>query len=195
MELHDLWAEAAKDVVLLGAVIAAGWVIWKQGLKPLGRWFGRMSETRKRIELIASELVPNHGTSLRDAIDRIERQASHNGAALRAWWLGSPYAMYETDSIGNILWTNRAYQRLTGLGAEDLKGLGWVNMIREEERERIKEAGRAAVDDVRSMEIDFFLHNGKLVHCAAEPLKSPDGGLIGFLGSLTPVEGGHDGLE
>lgn len=59
-------------IVLTGAALA---VIWRWVILPIGkaaRAVVRVSEAHPVLMDIASEFKPNHGTSLKDTVDRIE---------------------------------------------------------------------------------------------------------------------------
>lgn len=85
-------------IVAAAAVIGAIGVIWQKAVRPIARavkhvhltydqimeYGGRLSEVEKR----SLELMPNSGTSLRDAVDRIEigqRTNAENLAAHIEW--------------------------------------------------------------------------------------------------------------
>jgi hypothetical protein len=60
---------AAQVIITFGGVVAALGVIWRGLMWPVIRW-GRRIE--KAVSFVEMNMTNNGGTSLRDAIDRIE---------------------------------------------------------------------------------------------------------------------------
>jgi hypothetical protein len=60
---------AAQVIITLGGVVAASGVIWRGLMWPVIKW-GRRIE--KAVSFVEMNMTNNGGTSLRDAIDRIE---------------------------------------------------------------------------------------------------------------------------
>ena len=74
------WHSSANDVILVGAVLAALGVIWRGVLHPIVRFFKRLETTMTFVE---TELKPNGGGSLRDAIDKLVRRTDNLEAIVR----------------------------------------------------------------------------------------------------------------
>lgn len=61
-----LFALLAAVVTGLGGLIAAGVYVWRTKFKPI------LTSTRTAAESAAEQLTPNHGSSARDSLGRIE---------------------------------------------------------------------------------------------------------------------------
>lgn len=62
---------AVQWSITAGAVVTAWAAIWRFVLQPVIRW-GRKLETA--VDFVHEQMINNGGSSLRDAIDRIERR-------------------------------------------------------------------------------------------------------------------------
>lgn len=63
------WSEHVGKLQTLAAVLIALGVIWRMVVRPVMRFGHQVQDTLK-------ELKPNGGSSMRDAIDRLERRMS-----------------------------------------------------------------------------------------------------------------------
>jgi hypothetical protein len=63
------WSEHTDKLQAAAAIIISAGVIWRMVVRPVVRFGHQVQETLK-------ELKPNGGSSMRDAIDRLERRMS-----------------------------------------------------------------------------------------------------------------------
>lgn len=78
---------------------------------------------------ILSELRPNSGSSLKDAIDRIEEKLEFHSASHQFMGDLSGHAVFWTDAEGHNILVNRAYLDYLGYSLEDLLGRRWETII------------------------------------------------------------------
>jgi hypothetical protein len=62
-----------QTVITVAAVLTALGVIWKKGIMPIYR-FAKTVE--KHVSFVESQMTPNGGSSMRDAIQRIEERVN-----------------------------------------------------------------------------------------------------------------------
>ena len=86
---------------------------------------------------MAEEFKPNHGSSLRDSIDRIENNIGNLQAIEHLLLNTSEVAHFQTDEKGGCIWVNQAYMDLTGLTFEQCLGSGWQTILHEDDRGRM----------------------------------------------------------
>jgi len=150
----------------------------------LGQTVALTQETLATLREVRSQLRPNGGSSLHDLVHAI-------AAAQRARDDRDAQALFWTDADGRLTHANRAYQRLTGRTAEELRGSGWVNCVAVEERERVLDLWRDAVTEGRDLDDRYLLRDaaGELRGCAvhATRLLATDGRLLGYYGELLPL--------
>ena len=64
-------------VLIFAGLLAAVGMIWRQGVRPLSRFFRRVAEG---VEFVSDQMRPNGGGSMRDTLDRMEtRQVNVEG--------------------------------------------------------------------------------------------------------------------
>lgn len=103
------------------------------------------------IEEVLKEFKPNCGSSMRDAIDRIEVETKQQTIKIDSvnrkterheqvlWNLiqDSRCGVFETDENGKFIKVNQTYLRMLGVSQEDCLGNNWINQIAEEDRQRV----------------------------------------------------------
>ena len=153
-----------------------------------------MGSTLANLEKIAEELLPNHGTSLRDSVDRIEGTVLLNEQRHRAVLHERGESAWEAGPQGGFRWGSRAFLDLTGRRPEELDGAGLANCILPEDREFVWGEWQAAVKDARDLDIRFKLMrtNGSIVcvHTKAYCLRGrKPGEVLGYWATTNPVCG------
>ena len=68
------WEQHGREIVTVAAVLAALGVIYRAMVRPVMQ-FGRRID--KALGAVEKELQPNGGSSLRDAVNRVESVAGH----------------------------------------------------------------------------------------------------------------------
>jgi len=179
--------DQAEWLNVIVQIAAAAGVIWGVTKIPYYRWQKWLSSNRKdrkmldtdvpglvravaelkqAVAVVQSELIPNHGTSLRDAINRIERLAIKSDRTAEAWLNLDPRAMYTTDDKGLMDWCNRSYVVLTGRPKEDLYGLGYLSTIAKHDLDRVAKV------------IQDFEHRGIFTSELSFDMTVPDNGTV-----------------
>jgi PAS domain S-box-containing protein len=146
-----------------------------------------------KLREILDETKSNGGKSLKDQITRIDRNIHTMSLWLEAGYhLEDKKAIFRTDQNGSFVWVNTAFISLTGRSFEELKGLGWISSVHEEDRSRIAKEWESSVQDKRSFEAEFRIVNSyseeeKFVRGRAVPITdSPS--LVGYLGNWIIIE-------
>jgi len=178
-------------IVLLSAIM--GFIV---ALKPVRFWvvklwkktFGRRGAQLDRIE---SELKPNGGTSMKDAINRIEDRQMDFEAFQTAHLNTQDVAILRTDITGKLYMINRQYQRMTGYSIDEVRDDGWINAIDPSNRDKVSEDWDHCVESGRELSEDIlFKHvNGKTFWAHANVYKEVDSKGVhrGYLGVIVPV--------
>lgn len=169
--VHDAVIEAGAVVAALASTVLV-----------IRRW-------AKRIE---RELLPNGGTSLRDALDRIEQGLILGQQRQRALLADHVCGVYETDEHGELTWVNRTYSRITGRTQEELMHGGWQLVIHPDDRERVFHEWKSCVKAGRDFEMQYRVlspNNDPLnVSGKAYNLRDREGNPMGYLGLLCDCE-------
>jgi PAS domain-containing protein len=167
--------------VILGAIAAIG-----RGIYKIGR---RVHGNAVWIKQIHDELSPNGGLSVRDTIHRIE---AFQIAGLEL----TGKAFYRAGPDG--AWTMSSYRLATliGVGADRLIGHGWISMIDQDDRDRIRSEWESSIDDRREFYGRFGMigPQGKRINVVAHaipvthPVSRVGLGAIGWIDSIEPAE-------
>ena len=119
----------------IGGGLAGGIVaVWRVGCKVATQ----TAATQRKLDAIlrdGEELYPNAGTSLRDAVNRIESGMVFTSAKLRLSFENAGVDAFEADKYG--AWTSvfGNFADTVGLDDDELLGSGWVNALAERSRD------------------------------------------------------------
>lgn len=179
---------AGAIITMLAALLAL--------LKPCKKWCSllwkkTLGRNGVKIDLILGELTPNGGTSLKDAVVRIEERQHGMDAFFRAQLNLHNVAIVRTDAEGKLTAINRQYQRMTGYSLIEVEGDGWINAIHPEDRQKVKDQWDEAIASGREMTEDmrFLTALGETIMAHASVFREidVDGNIRGYLGTITPV--------
>lgn len=145
--------------IILGAIIG----VWRF-----------MSKAWKQVTAIHAQLIPNGGSSLRDAVDKaldgLDRVEAMQRASMqlldKAYWYSDPEGKCEfaSDKLATIM----------GVPHDHILGYGWVSSVAEEYRVPCRQEWDSAVADVREFRMDYGYVR-------------PDGSTVLVKGFATPV--------
>jgi PAS domain S-box-containing protein len=183
---------AAKTVSGITAFVVALVAIWKRVLRPMFAQYQYAQEILSKVNLIVSELTPNGGGSIKDAINRIESRQMITESRTKALLIDSDSGMWESDENGQCVWWNRT---LEGMHGREPKGMNWVASIAPEEREAVLHEWEQAVRLKREfyMNITYQDKNAIRTPCVvkAYPLLDAKRQVKGWVGVATKVKDGH----
>ncbi len=108
-------------------------------------------------------------------------------AKFRAMTDASPLGIFVTDPSGDCIYTNLAYQEITGFTAEQLLGDGWLKAIHPADRERVDKTWHDATRNNQKFESihRFIRPDGEIVYTSVKAAQMVDNNkLIGFVGTV-----------
>ena len=182
----------AKILGTIVGILGSGTALWKWPISPVMRWF---KNTNKLWNDIAFEFKPNGGSSMKDAITRIETRQLIKDQRDRALDNDTLYGIWEADETGRYTHVNRTYNRISGTLTEDLLNYGWINTIYPPDRLAITQEWELAREQHREFygEYRIELPDGKIINVIniGHPLKDRNGNLKGYVGQLV-VKGDSD---
>lgn len=186
----------------MGAAMAALLVLFggKRPLAALGRWRDAVvaamfhplmagARAEKLGEAILAEITTNGGSSLKDAINRIEEGLIRQGGRINLLLtMDDAAAVFETDGSGLCIWVSPAYLRLTGRPMDEILGWGWVTTIHKDDIDHVRQDWRSAVEERRAFVGRFRMirPDGHVirVQSAARTLEVGDR-VVGWVGVVT----------
>lgn len=154
---------------LLGITGVVSGVAWKWVIKPFVEFLKAEKAFRvvlhtalKDISAIKAEVTPNHGSSIKDAISRLEegqnmirKHQTENSYLFRALLTDAPHGVMITNSEGELEWVNRTLLGRVKLSIEQVKGTGWLSFIADEDKERVYRGWLAACNEGREFMADY----------------------------------------
>ena len=145
-----------------------------------------------KTEVILKELKPNGGNSFRDAVNRIEKKLHESEGFVKTVLAHKDIAFFESDAKGDCRWVNGAYLTLFKKSIGDITQDGWKSCLYSDNREIVIKEWETCVADSREFIMDYYIVNGEnakvFVHCKALPYKDDKGNLLGYLGTIIPIE-------
>lgn len=191
---HVSWQEVLAAVTLCGVAITAARRLRRswQGLR--GRWTAlteQMEAVAQDVQRIRSEVTVNGGTSLRDAVSRVECELAMEREA-RRWTSGAPanYDVRVRDGFLTEAHVSAAYMTLTGLASSDVADNGWLRCVHPDDRERVRALALSAIEEedvfVTSYRVRHVTSaNETLVEHMARPVRvRRNAPVIGWVGCL-----------
>lgn len=186
-------------LVLLGAIYSLWkWII--PTFKSVKHSFVQMDKIGDIADIVLTEFRPNGGSSMRDAVTRIElnvqevrkdvmRIDARQGALVAS--LSDP--IYEANAQGLFTKVNSAFLQLTGRSTDEVLGNGWELTVHPDDRKRVWEEWQAAVARRRAFESRFRMVDidgtQYCVRSVAHPYTEPNAiEVFGFLGRLIDIK-------
>lgn len=186
--MHEILNQIKDWLTLLapvGVILGFWWKFW------LKKRFEEGKDLYSKIKLISEEFRPNGGSTLRDAINRIEEKVTLTEQKTVAIIKSLPLGTWVSDSKGKCVDLNKSFCNITGRTESELKGDNWINWIVQTERDDVFEEWNKCVNNVLNFDMiyRFTLPNQKVqkVHAIAYQLRNEKGALIGFLGTLYAI--------
>lgn len=187
------------------AIVTASWVgrnswTWPL-LQRLAERAQRLSpgyQNRQLLQKIAKQLYPNSGTSLVDAVNRIEVNQTVIYRELRViarrqmlFDEALGIATFVADQHGDCINASSSYLELSGLTIEEVRRDGWRNVVSNDERDRISREWDAVVREGRDLHIETVYQNIRTreqipVQVDAYAVEF-NGVIAGWVGHVTPL--------
>lgn len=175
-------------VIAASAVIAIVYKILAYIFKKIKAEYENLCTIHTMVATIYAELTPNHGTSLKDKVNKIETTLEENTKATerimyRQRWLldNRDEPIFESDWNGQCTWVNNKYCSLTGYKLEEFLKNGWHNVIHQDDREHVVNEWKAAIEGKRDSHDTHRIvcKNGTVYKVNVTAIRNGDSGYIG----------------
>jgi len=175
LSLQDAIVGAVAPIVVttLCAAIAA-----------IARFSWKGWQSFKTVSEIAKEFKPNGGSSFRDRLDKLQDTMDSIGTMNNVCLDLIQFPLLKADKDGHVFWVNRQFIHEAEVSETEVMGLGWLNLVADDHRETVKSQWLSAVEDARSLNVEFEVVHGCTATLVALPLISQKHGLIGMVGTL-----------
>lgn len=185
-----------SDMLLILTTIAGAATaivtFYKAVIRPILKAFKKIKETVTLIEKLHDEFKPNGGSSLRDAVNRIEEKILCEQGARRVLSMALDVGVFECDADGLCLWVNQYYTTITGLSPFEARNFGWINAVDIRDRDGVVEQWDLAIKHKRIFQMEYKLVNilngiPTKVRCHSSPIFNDKNEIIGHVGIITPI--------
>jgi len=191
----------ARDMAFVSAALVGLVTFWRTVLIPLFTAAKKLGKIYEAVERLQSEFKPNGGSTLKDAIVRLESAITEirftqqiSQARIKAIIADHACGYFEADKEGRWYWANRTTISLIGRPLGDLLGNGWINAVVQGDQDDVFARYRAAIEQSRDFEctVAFYADESQksvipvLVH--AHPLRNEKNEVSGYFGVIKPME-------
>jgi hypothetical protein len=181
-----------KWVAVTGAAAPILYGLYKKGVVPMFTYCKTkyakaktfISDISDCIKLVNLELTPNHGSSIKDAICRIDHRVYTLEEKNRVFLQHLDVPHIDLNKLGHLQWANRACLKLFNKDFTEVRNFGWLGCINSIDRDIIEEELKDSIRQERSFTGTFKLNDKINVILEATAIFSENGGFNGYLGVL-----------
>lgn len=173
-EKYNLIVEIVQTIIIgaggLSTAILAIWGLWTKLIKP---WIKESRLQREKLEGVVShiesiatelanvskELKPNGGGSIKDQIRQIAQDVKIIRIERDATFYLSKDPMFKTDGKGYYISCNSSLCSLIGVSEQELLGLGWLNYISLEDKDRIWKEWENIIESGKEISTYYTIKN------------------------------------
>lgn len=178
----------AQNLGILATGVAAIVAGWRFAVVPTFNFFKKIKEAYDIIISMSEQFSTNGGSSMRDAINRIEARQIIQEQRQKLLAMDAPFAILETNSEGNFIDVNRTFCRWVGRSTEELLGKGWINSLSPAWRELVFDEWESSISQQREFSMKFRIVDidGDTipVFSTAFPLYDSKKILVGWVGMM-----------
>lgn len=174
----------AASATIIGLIYKIGGTV----IKALKKEIGTLKEDRKKLHVVFSEVTSNHGTSIKDKVNSLEKNVDHNTRLtekifFRQRWImeNQDIPIFETDSNGLFDWCNEEFAHLFGKSASHFMGNAWKNIVHPDDRNRVEKHWESCVKDKIDIEDVFRAMGEDRVLIVKLVANKTEGGWIGSI--------------
>ena len=177
-DINSVLSMIAGTVVVLGIVGA----FYK---KVIGT-YNASKTTLSQLELLVKYIGPNGGKSLMDRLERLEERQIIQDLRMAMTLTRERIAEWRTDRLGRTIQSNGIEAVICGRHESEFMGYNWLAVVKEDERDEVRDEWSQAIQDRRTFEKEYTLvhSSGRSlpVKVMAWPMFDSTGEMIGYLG-------------
>ena len=118
---------------------------------------------------------------------QIEKGLRESEERFRSLSESAPVGIFHTDAMGQVLYTNGRWQRITDMSLEDSLGFGWASALHPDDRPRVGPEWEECLREGKGFagEFRFVTPAGEVrwVYTRTSPIRSGTGEIIGHVGA------------
>ena len=166
---------------ILGGLGTFAMFVWKKLIVPAQKFIEDHDDVKESIETIKNEVVTNGGSSIKDAIGRIEARQQVLDQRSKASLHYHDEALFETDEHGNLIWSNSKFKDFSENSFKYGAGYDWITIIDEPNREDFLKEFASCLEMCRKLDMETVSFEGKPIKFIGYPYKIKDKVHKGFL--------------
>lgn len=153
-------------------------------------FFVKIYKLTANVDRILKEVTPNSGGSIKDKINKIEKELNDNSMVVKTicarqkWLLDrTDDAVFECDDCGKCTWVNEKYCNLLKHDVDFFLDNGWKTAVHAEDLERVEREWDKAVKDGRNITTEYRMvdRDGTILKIKASATKTNENGFIGTI--------------
>jgi hypothetical protein len=163
-------------VEIIGAIgviapVFGGFLLWiyKTIIKPTKELIEDHGSMIEDITDIKKELMRNGGSSIKDAVGRMEKIQAIIDQRSRAAFFNIEKPIFEVNKCGHVIWANNHFYKT--FENRHLTGLDWLSILDETERKFVFEEFISCADNNRELIISSKCMNGDSVKIHGFPYR------------------------
>lgn len=199
--------ELLQTIIIVGGGLAtailAMWGLWSKIIKP---WFKEYRDKREKLEkavnhiekmaeklsIVSKELQTNGGGSIKDQVKQIANDIKIIRVEKDATFYLSKEPSFKSDGKGHYTSVNYSLAQLIGVPESELLGLGWLNYIALEDKDRIWEEWENIIESGKEISLFYGIKNPTTmevipVKCRAVINRDKEK-IISVIGTIEPTE-------
>ena len=189
------------DLAIISTIISLvfgvmSW-LWIKVIKPTVKFINKHEDLAESVEEIKTEITTNGGGSLKDVVCKLGETCSRMEVTqkiieqrTKAALHYNHSALFETDSLGRVVWSNEPFYDLTGQSLDDIKGYDWLTYVHEEEREECFAEFQSCLEMNRKFQKETKTCDNKEIRMLGFPYKLNEDEQCGFLVSVSELKKG-----
>lgn len=160
-------------IIGLGGLATAILSIWGSWTKVIKPWFKETRKSREQVskmishiesiseklEKVSKELQPNGGGSIKDQVKQIANDIKIIRVERDATFYLSKEPSFKSDGKGYYTSVNYALSQLVGVSETELLGLGWLNYVILEDKNRVKEEWENIIESGKEISLFYGIKN------------------------------------
>lgn len=188
------WPLLATTASAVIVVVKYAPLAWKAGrqMYQLVKALEAIAMLPAKVDALSAQVLPNGGSSMRDAIDRIGKRVDEMDVLNRTKWHMDPHiASFRNDANGNCIAANLKLCQLFGAPETEITGMNWRNFVHPSDLERMTrewmEAVKMGSDFTMRARYQDSIGTPMPSLCTAKAIKV-NGQIVGWIGMVEPEE-------
>ena len=186
------FATALIAIIKLYSILKKWYLASKQKEENLKKAISHIEVISFQLQEVSKELKPNGGGSIKDQVKQIANDIKIIRVEKDATFYLSKEPSFKSDGKGHYTSVNYSLAQLIGVPESELLGLGWLNYIALEDKDRIWEEWENIIESGKEISLFYGIKNPTTmevipVKCRAVINRDKEK-IISVIGTIEPTE-------